>query len=62
MEQDPAEWAFEGSGGLPDICSRIVGLDESTRVEPDKKNTGNYAGLLEKSRLLRGALHEKDLL
>lgn len=57
-----AGWAFEGSGGLPDICSRIVGLDESTRVEPDKKNTGHYAGLLEKSRLLREALHEKNFL
>ena len=57
-----AGWTFEGSVGLREICSRIVRLDESTRVGPDKKTTGCYAALLEKSRLLREALHEKNLL
>ena len=57
-----AGWAFEGSVGLREICSRIVGLDEATRVGPDKKTNGYYAGLLEKSRLLREALRDKNLL
>jgi xylulokinase len=57
-----AGWTFEGSKGLPEICSRIVGLDESTRVEPDPANQDRYAALLEKSRILRETLHEKNLL
>jgi xylulokinase len=57
-----AGWTFEGSKGLPEICSRIVALDESTRVEPNEKITSRYAALLEKSGLLREALQEKDLL
>lgn len=57
-----AGWTFEGSGGLSAICERIVGLDESTRTRPDVKNAECYSGLLEKSRLLRETLHEKNLL
>ena len=57
-----AGWTFEGSKGLPEICSRIVGLDESTRVEPGPANKDRYAALLEKSRILRETLHEKNLL
>jgi len=57
-----AGWTFEGSKGLPEICSRLVALDESTRVEPNEKNTSCYAALLEKTRLLRETLHEKGLL
>jgi xylulokinase len=57
-----AGWTFGGSKGLDGICSRIVELDESTRVEPDVDKTRIYAGLLEKSRLLRETLHEKKLL
>ncbi|MCX6969185.1 MAG: xylulokinase [Verrucomicrobia bacterium] len=57
-----AGWTFEGSQGLAEICSRIVAPDESTRVEPNAKATACYAGLMEKSRLLREALHERNLL
>ena len=57
-----AGWTFEGSKGLAAICSRIIALDESTRVEPDKNNTALYSALLEKSGLLRKTLQEKDLL
>jgi xylulokinase len=57
-----AGWTFGGSQGLAEICSRIVALDESTRVEPNAKATACYADLMEKSRLLREALHERNLL
>lgn len=57
-----AGWTSEGSTGLAEICSRIVALDESTRVEPNAKNTACYTGLMEKSRLLREVLHERNLL
>lgn len=57
-----AGWTFEGSRGLAEICSRIVALDESTRVEPNAQATAAYAALVEKTRLLREALHERDLL
>jgi xylulokinase len=57
-----AGWTFEGSKGLVEICSRIVALDESTRVEPNANATACYTGLMEKSRLLREALHERNLL
>jgi xylulokinase len=57
-----AGWTFAGSKGLAEICSRIVALDESTRVEPNAINTARYAGLMDKTRLLREALHERNLL
>jgi xylulokinase len=57
-----AGWTFEGSRGLAEICSRIVALDESTRVEPNAQATAAYAALVEKTRLLREALHERGLL
>lgn len=57
-----AGWTFAGSQGLSAICARIVELDESTRVEPDVKNTERYAVMLEKSRLLRETLHANNLL
>ena len=57
-----AGWTFEENKDLASICSRIVALDESSRVEPDKTNTGRYAGLLEKTSLLREALQQKELL
>lgn len=57
-----AGWTHGGSRDLAGICSRLVELDESTRVEPDIKNTGRYAELLAKTNRLRGLLHENDLL
>ena len=57
-----AGWTLEGSANLPEICSRIVGLDESTRAEPDARNTGRYTALLEKTLVLREALHDRNLL
>jgi len=57
-----AGWTHAGSRGLPDICSRIVELDESTRVEPDTKNTSRYADLLAKTARLRDALCQSRLL
>lgn len=57
-----AGWTFGGSRELPEICSRLVKSDESTRVEPDAKETGLYTGLMEKTRLLRETLQEKNLL
>ncbi len=57
-----AGWTFEGSNNLAGICSRIIALDESSRVEPDSKNTGRYAELLEKSTRLREALQQRELL
>jgi xylulokinase len=57
-----AGWTHAGSRGLPDICARIVELDESTRVEPDPKNTGRYAELLGRTALLRDALCQSHLL
>ncbi len=57
-----AGWTFAGSRGLSEICARIVELDESTRVEPDVRNSDCYAGMLEKSRLLRETLHANNLL
>ncbi|MBE2202961.1 MAG: xylulokinase [Chthoniobacterales bacterium] len=57
-----AGWTFGGSSDLSGICSRMVALDESSRVEPNAKNTELYCGLLEKSGRLREALREKDLL
>ncbi|MEI6491202.1 MAG: xylulokinase [Verrucomicrobiota bacterium] len=57
-----AGWTFEGSRDLRAICSRIIALDESTRVEPNEKNTACYAALLEKTSHLRQTLHKKDFL
>jgi len=57
-----AGWTFAGSRDLAGICARLVGLDESTRVEPDIKNTGCYADLLARSARLRDALHNNRLL
>jgi len=57
-----AGWTAGGSPDLAGITSRLVETDDSTRVEPDKKNAATYAALLEKSRLLRETLHGKDLL
>ena len=57
-----AGWTFEGSKGLPGICSRLIALDESSRVEPDTKNTGRYKELLGKTSLIREALQQKELL
>ena len=57
-----AGWTHVGSRGLPDICARIVELDESTRVEPNAKNTSRYADLLCRTAKLRDALCQSRLL
>jgi xylulokinase len=50
------------SGNLPEICARLVGLDESTRALPDPENAALFAGLLDRTRRLRDALAAGGLL
>ena len=57
-----AGWTFAGSRDLAGICSRIVELDESTRVGPDTTNVQRYAELLAKTAGLCGALHKNHLI
>lgn len=57
-----AGWTHGGSTDLPKICARLVELDESTRIDPDVKNTEHYAELLAKTAKLRHLLHNNDLL
>lgn len=57
-----AGWTIERCSGLDGTCSRLVKLDESTRMEPDPEQTDLYAGLMEKTRLLRETLQGKNLL
>ncbi|MEI6036012.1 MAG: xylulokinase [Verrucomicrobiae bacterium] len=57
-----AGWTAAGSQGLPDICARIIALDEPTRVEPDARNTALYGHLLGRAARLRDALCAGGLL
>lgn len=56
-----AGWTTEG-GSIAGICQRLVSLDESTRVLPDVSRSVTYAGLQQKTKHLRTALQNQELL
>lgn len=52
-----AAWTDRKSESLPEISSRLIKLDESTRVAPDENHREVYAASLAKMRELTGCLH-----
>jgi len=57
-----AGWSWHGACALPEICTRLIEVDESSRAQPITAHVARYAESLEESARLRTVLASSDFL